>query len=189
MLPYFQNCTTFKNLWDGTLPADENIVTPSRLIELSGKAFSRKRAAVRKFEDYYTHWQFDPILYSKIADVYALEKKWQSQAEINERDRQYINKCFRLFSDFSLQGGVLTDGITGLGYSIWTECGKNGAIILLNRLVSQQAGATAVLYRETARAMLMSQPNIEWINLGFGGTSVDIQNRTSYGSEIGEEIK
>ncbi len=153
------------------------------LINHSGKKLTKKRCAMRQFEKNFPLWQYEDIVEKNIDTAYEIEKQWQSINTVTDEERKFVIEIFRKLhnsSDVNFYGIILNDGNNNVGYSISAQLSEDAAIILVLRTVTEVSGLVPMLYRETARALFQHIPQLQNIDMGAGGSAIDIQNRNSY---------
>ncbi|MEG2073252.1 MAG: phosphatidylglycerol lysyltransferase domain-containing protein [Angelakisella sp.] len=179
-LPLRENCPAAVLLDEDYSAAagGQCIASYENLTELAGKAMKRKRSLIRQFGTACKSFGFEEITHQNIDAAFDVERLWQGDDADGEA--AFVRRCFRSFHEMKLMGGILLTDQKAVGYSIAAPCTETGALILVLRAKPIPAGASAMLYRQTALLLRRRLPKLELINLGCCGGDAELQNRLAY---------
>ncbi len=154
-------------------------VPVERLLTHSGRALSKKRTLLRRFESENPFWQYDEVSDSNIDRVFFAEREYQFAAHITGAEQAEVAALFRELHVGVLQAGVLLSGERVQGYCISRIAGEVCTVLLL-RVISGGSGILPMLYREHTRLMLCYDSGLKFLDLGTGALCMDTDERRAY---------
>lgn len=128
------------------------------LVQLSGRAYHRKRNFIVRFEKNYPNWRFVPIRSENRQDALEVERIWFEEHNGDSDpdlllELETIRESLRLFDELRLHGGIIYIGARPCAMGIASGITREICDIHYEKTVSEFRNAYPLLNRELARML------------------------------------